>query len=253
MKLALCGKGGCGKSTIASLLAKEFMKKGKTVLVIDTDESNYGLHRQLGVELPQDFTNYFGGKKAVIDKIMQVPRGTDISYFEKKWSLDDIPSEYISQKDGIKLIAIGKIHEAGEGCACPMGVISRQFISNLELNPGDVVITDTEAGIEHFGRNVEKDVDAVLMVVDPSYESLKLSEKVSELSGSLNKPVYYVLNKVDSSNESVMRETIGKSEKIMAAVPSESKISLAGLTGEEIEGEYPEINKLAKFLSENFD
>lgn len=253
MKLALCGKGGCGKSTIASLLAKEFMKKGKTVLVIDTDESNYGLHRQLGVELPQDFTNYFGGKKAVIDKIMQVPRGTDISYFEKKWSLDDIPSEYISQKDGIKLIAIGKIHEAGEGCACPMGVISRQFISNLELNPGEVVITDTEAGIEHFGRNVEKDVDAVLMVVDPSYESLKLSEKVSELSGSLNKPVYYVLNKVDSSNERVMRETIGKSEKIMAAVPAESKISLAGLTGEEIEGEYPEINKLAKFLSENFD
>ena len=61
MKITICGKGGCGKSTITSLLAKALARRGKEVLVIDSDESNYGLHRQLGMELPGDFTGYFGG------------------------------------------------------------------------------------------------------------------------------------------------------------------------------------------------
>ena len=62
MKITVCGKGGCGKSTVTTLLAKELARMGKKVLVVDSDESNFGLHRQLGVELPRDFTEYFGGK-----------------------------------------------------------------------------------------------------------------------------------------------------------------------------------------------
>ena len=65
----MCGKGGCGKSTVATLLAREYQKEGKNVLVIDSDESNYGLHRQLGFDLPEDFTHYFGGKKGDYDVI----------------------------------------------------------------------------------------------------------------------------------------------------------------------------------------
>lgn len=70
MKITICGKGGCGKSTVTSLLAKEFARMGKTVLVVDSDESNFGLHRQLGVELPRDYTEYFGGKDKAFKKMM---------------------------------------------------------------------------------------------------------------------------------------------------------------------------------------
>ena len=66
MKIMLCGKGGCGKSTVTALLAKEFARQGKRVLVIDCDESNYGLHQQLGLELPQDLTNFVGGKQKIM-------------------------------------------------------------------------------------------------------------------------------------------------------------------------------------------
>ncbi|GMN94561.1 P-loop NTPase [Blautia wexlerae] len=67
MKIAVCGKGGCGKSTVTSLLAKALARRGKEILVIDSDESNYGLYRQLGMKLPRDFTDYFGGKQNVLN------------------------------------------------------------------------------------------------------------------------------------------------------------------------------------------
>ncbi len=252
MKLLICGKGGCGKSTVAALLAKSLVKNGNSVLVIDTDESNFGLHRQLGVDLPPDFTDHFGGKKAILDKIMRAePSWDSVSFFEDEWSFADIPQPYISEKDDVKLVAIGKIHEVGEGCACPMAMLVKEFIGNLRLNPGEVVITDTEAGIEHFGRGIEENADAILMVIDPSYESMKLSEKVADLSNSIGKPVYFVLNKVDESNEQFMRETIGDQGSIVAAIPADANLSLTGLKGEEIVIDSAEIEHLREFLMEN--
>lgn len=66
MKIAVCGKGGSGKSTVTTLLAKELAGRNKKVLIIDSDESNYGLSRQMGVDLPLDFTAYFGGKQKAL-------------------------------------------------------------------------------------------------------------------------------------------------------------------------------------------
>ena len=71
MKIAVCGKGGCGKSTVTTLLAKCLAARGKEVLVIDSDESNYGLHRQLGMEVPGDFTGYFGGNEGLPASLLQ--------------------------------------------------------------------------------------------------------------------------------------------------------------------------------------
>ena len=91
MKIAVCGKGGCGKSTVTSLLARACLKKalarrGKEILVIDSDESNYGLHRQLGMKLPRDFTDYFGGKQNVLND-MTLSKFTH-QFFEKTWTID---------------------------------------------------------------------------------------------------------------------------------------------------------------------
>ena len=72
MKITVCGKGGCGKSTVTSLLAKALARRGKETLVIDSDESNYGLYRQLGMKLPRDFTDYFGGKQNVLNDMMSI-------------------------------------------------------------------------------------------------------------------------------------------------------------------------------------
>lgn len=73
MRIAVCGKGGSGKSTISALLAKQMAKK-KNVLVLDIDESNYGLHSQLGLKPPRDLMEYFGGKKGFKEKQREAPK-----------------------------------------------------------------------------------------------------------------------------------------------------------------------------------
>ena len=110
-------KGGCGKSTVSALLAKEFERMGKTVPVADSDESNYGLHRQLGVKLPRDFTEYFGGKEKAFKTMMvgEILDTMKLSAFAKKFysepfTLNEIPEEYISRNNGVMLISSGKIH-----------------------------------------------------------------------------------------------------------------------------------------------
>ena len=72
MKILVCGKGGCGKSTVVALLAQEMALRKNNILVIDSDESNIGLHSRLGMEKPEDFMNYLGGKKLLFEKTKEM-------------------------------------------------------------------------------------------------------------------------------------------------------------------------------------
>ena len=246
MKLMVCGKGGCGKSTISSLLAKAYAAQGNDVLVIDSDESNFGLHKQLGLDLPRNFTDYLGGKANVLGEMMSAMDGSaPANFFWRRWRLSDIPEDYLSQKGRIRLLSAGKIQRAGEGCACAFGETTRQLVENLELSPNEIAIVDMEAGIEHFGRGVDSSADVILMVIDPSFESLKLSRKVEDLSASIGKPIRYILNKVNRGDEEFMLEMVGKPAVIFYA---RTEIAMAGLKGEELSGDYPAIRQLAADL-----
>jgi CO dehydrogenase maturation factor len=252
MKLLICGKGGSGKSTISSLLAKSMASKGLDVLVIDTDESNYGLHRQLGMELPDDFMNFFGGKREMIKRLMKFFKNADvekmesetINIFDQRWGFNDLPEEYLAKKDGIRLLAIGKIHDFGEGCACPMGVLAKTLLNNLNVAEKEVVIVDTDAGVEHFGRGVEHGCDAILAVVDPSYESLKLAGKIDGMAKGIGKKIYFVLNKVDDDNRAMMLESLDQLN-VVGMIPANRDVFRAGLAGEELDLHLPEIESLA--------
>ncbi|MCR4894857.1 MAG: P-loop NTPase [Eubacteriales bacterium] len=256
MKITICGKGGCGKSTVTALLAKELARRGKNVVVVDSDESNYGLHRQLGVELPRDFTEYFGGKDKAFKTMMtgELLGTVKLSAFAKKFfsspfGIDEIPEEYYNEKDGVKLISGGKIRVADEGCACTMNSIVKQFIEHLTLGDDDVALLDMEAGVEHFGRGTDDPVDAVIMIVDPSYESLRLSEKIAGLASSLGKPVYFFLNKLTDETEKTVEATVGKSGRIIGRMKASDAIASKGLKGEELTEARPEIAAFADELT----
>jgi len=239
MKILVCGKGGCGKSTIVTLLAKELATRKNKVLVIDTDESNIGLHSRLGVEKPDDFMNYFGGKKVLFDKTKEM---------SNVWTLDDLPRDYLTEKGNIQLLSMGKIYQFGEGCACPINALSSKFLEILDLRDGEFLIGDTDAGIEHFGRGVEKGVDILLVIVDPSRESILLAKKISDLGRQVDKPVYYILNRIaDQEMKEFLLNSIDKG-KVIAIIPENKEIFTSGLTGNEFNMDVEGIKEIADML-----
>lgn len=223
-------------------------KEGYNVLVVDNDESNFGLHRQLGLELPEDLLNYFGGKKDLVERMKaSFSTGEEVKFFDKRWEIADIPEEYVSKTDNISLMSVGKIHDFGEGCACPMGVLSKHLLKNIDVGSNDIVLVDTEAGIEHFGRGVEEGCDALLMVIDPSYESICLSDKISSLAESAGKDLYYVLNRVEGKTKTVLCEKVPE-DRILATLPVIVSVFKAGLLGEKFQVDVPEVSEICTFL-----
>ena len=188
MKLAVCGKGGSGKSTVTAILANEFQRRGRKVIVVDSDESNSGLHWMLGIETPpQPLMTFVGGKKKVISKMasgFSLEGGESaLSLWQQKIiTMDRIPAAHKAGSGACQLVVTGKIDHTFEGCACPMGVVTREFLKKLAIEDNQVVLVDMEAGVEHFGRGIETSLDAVLAVVEPSLESLNLAAKTQALT-----------------------------------------------------------------------
>jgi len=194
VKISVCGKGGSGKSTIVTLLARAAQKRGLTVLVVDSDESNSGLFRMLGFESPPlSLMELLGGKAALKEK-MRNPAVLQ----QSEITIREIPAPYIQNADGLMLVSIGKVLQSLEGCACPMGVLSREFLKKLRLNKKEIAIVDMEAGVEHFGRGVDEAIDKILIMVEPSFESLATADKIKSLASGMNKKVAAVLNKIPS-------------------------------------------------------
>jgi CO dehydrogenase maturation factor len=230
MKISVCGKGGSGKSTVVALLANEARSKGYRVLVVDADESNSGLFRMFGFDHPPvPLMELVGGKRGLKEKM-----GQPSILSETTILTDQIPEEYLLRKDSLTLVAIGKIMQSLEGCACPMGVLSREFLKKLVLAEDELAIVDMEAGVEHFGRGVDTSIDSVLIVVEPPLESVNVGQKIHELAlGTGIKNVWAVLNNVPSQEIAVRLKTELEERQIevIGCIYSDADIFKASMEG----------------------
>jgi CO dehydrogenase maturation factor len=261
MRIIVCGKGGCGKSTFVTLMALVLRNKGYQVHVLDGDASNIGLYQMLGFEKdPLPLINYFGGKtfKSEEGKVT-CPVDDPTPLNKEKMKLKRIPPKYFATKDNITLFTVGKIKDTYEGCHGPESKVTRDFVL-----PGEqVTLIDIEAGIEHFGRGVAVNSDAVITVVDPNYTSFQIAENVEKLVAEMmegaeklaakmvkkigsdidkakeatknlrTRYAWTVLNKVDSPKmENVMRKKlIERGIEPIGSVHYDSEISNAILEG----------------------
>jgi CO dehydrogenase maturation factor len=239
VKICVCGKGGSGKSTVVALLAVGLRKRGRRVLVLDSDESNAGLYWMLGFAAPPlPLMELAGGRKYVQRALRGGPAEESVDEERPVLARDafrvgDLPGAHVRWADGVGLVSIGKIHQALEGCACPMGVLSREFLKRLQTD-NEVVVVDMEAGVEHFGRGVETSVDDVLVVVEPSLESVHLAERIRELAtGAGAKFAGAVLNKVNGKQvERQLTDALNRRGiPVVSTLPFRQEILLAGLEG----------------------
>ena len=237
MRILVCGKGGSGKSSIVALMATILRDKGYEVLALDGDGSNPGGLSRLMFGLrggPKPLIEFFGGREKVtcpVDDPSPLTRVGDLSSVTKKAiHLDEIPPEYFVRKEGIALLQTGKIESAYEGCDGPMSKVTRDFVTSGE----QVTLIDVEAGVEHFGRGVEKNVDIILTIVDPTFESFLIAERVNKFASQMRiENVWMILNKVESEElESIMMEKLKeKKAKIIGVIPHDSGIARSCLEG----------------------
>jgi len=123
-----------------------------------------------------------------------------------------------------------------------------KFLEILDLGDEEFLIADTDAGIEHFGRGVEKGVDILFVVIDPSRESILLAEKISELGRQVDRPVYYILNRItDQETEELLLNSIDR-EKVIGIIAENKEIFIAGLAGNEFNMDVKGIREIADIL-----
>ena len=155
MKIAVTGKGGVGKTTFASTLARLYAQEGRSVLAADVDpDANLGLALGFPEQELEEIVPISKMRKLVEER-------TEADTFNRMFRLnpkvDDIPDRFARECNGVKLLVLGTVETAGSGCVCPEHVMLKRIISHLVLRSSDVVILDMEAGVEHFGRGTGAD------------------------------------------------------------------------------------------------
>jgi CO dehydrogenase maturation factor len=228
-KIAVCGKGGAGKSTVTTLLAQAFMETGARVIVLDSDDSNHCLGRLLGVEKsPRPMGELFSEQAAEEKDSARVPEG------DKSLYLEDIPREYVANINGISFIMTGKIYDPFQGCSCSLAESARRIVEKLQIREKEVLILDTEAGVESFGRGVERDVDAVLAIVEPSYGSIELAGRIAGMAQGMGiNRIGAVLNKMASTGmiASTANELQKRNVQVAGIVNYSSEIAESSFAG----------------------
>jgi CO dehydrogenase maturation factor len=178
--IAVAGKGGTGKTTLAALLITQLVlqKKGP-VLAIDADpDSNLG--DLLGIQPEQSIGDL---REEVLDAIKKLPAGlTKASYVEA--GLHQI----IEEAEGFDLLTMGR--GEGSGCYCALNNMIRKFSDDLTPSYKWVVM-DNEAGLEHLSRRTTRDIDALLVVVSDNPLSLRSAEKIQAIITDLDNRIHH--------------------------------------------------------------
>ncbi len=241
--IALAGKGGCGKTTLAGMLVRYLVSHSKTpVLAVDAD-CNANLNEVLGLEVGDTLGNAREDMKKG-----DVPSGmTKDIFMEMKLE------EAVAEAQGFDLIVMGQ--PEGAGCYCAANTLLTNFLERLQENYPFIVM-DNEAGMEHISRLTTKNVDVLLIVSDPSRRSLQAAVRINELAKCLNIGVgksYVVINmaKEDPSQKAIQMIEEAKLE-LIGTVPDDDLIyeyDFEGLPTFEI----PEDSKSVKAAFDIFD
>ncbi len=220
MKLAITGKGGVGKTTIAALLAHHYARQGRPVLAIDADPSPC-LSAALG--FPPDLTASLRPIAEMEELIYEgtgAQPGTTGGYFKLNPRVDDLPDRFAAGQGGIKLLQLGAVKAGGSGCICPESALLKTLVTHILLRRNEVVILDMYAGVEHLGRATADSVDAMMAVVEPGARSLATAQQIRRMAADIGiRRVYLVGNKVRGPEDEEYVRAAGDGLPLLGVFP----------------------------------
>ena len=198
-RVVITGKGGAGKTTVTAMLARMLGRKGYKVLAVDEDPQ-MNLPYALGLEAEQS------------DRI--VPLTKNLDYVEEKtgarpgegWGLmlrinpnvSDVVNRFgVEGPDGVSMLIMGTVVQAATGCLCPENALLDAVVKYINLREGEVILMDTQAGVEHFGRALAQGFRQAVIMTDATFNAMQVAFHSAQLANQLGIPyIHLVVNRV---------------------------------------------------------
>ena len=232
--IALAGKGGTGKTTVAAMTTRYLIKHDLgPILAIDADPSS-NLHMVLGLPLEQTVGNI---REDMLDQIQATAGGALYGGLPSgQTKLDFLDYQVhmaLVEGDEVDLIAMGR--PEGPGCYCPANHVLRSVIDRIS-DSYNYVVMDNEAGMEHLSRRTTRDVDMLLVVTDPTQRGVAAAGHIAELRHSLNinvRDAYLIVNRVqDGDLPAPLMEAVSKLDlPLVGVIPADADLAAFDFTG----------------------
>jgi CO dehydrogenase maturation factor len=236
MKIAVAGKGGVGKTTVAGTLARLLGRDGLKILAVDADPS-FTLWSALGI--PEDVAKKIvplTQNETLVAERLKIKGAESYSgFFKLNPRVDDLASKFAVQgPDNVSLLVAGTVDIGGSGCMCPSATLLKTLMRYLVLGTDEAFVMDMDAGIENLGRGTTRGIDALLVVTEPGRRALEILSKIRALAGDIDVGrVFAVGNKIADSADRVMIEEWVEKEglSLLGAIPLDENVKEADRRG----------------------
>ena len=249
MKIAIAGKGGSGKTTIAGILTRLLADGGQDVWAIDADSNpNFGVTLGLGPE------------KVKAAKPMPPSILKEVAVEGGKTAMQlAMPARRVAEdfgtrvSDRVTLLGMHTIEHAGAGCACGGHARVRNLLSGILKEECVVTLVDMEAGLEHLSRGTDRHVDMLLLVTEPYFKALETARRAAELARELGIPrIAAVANKFRSEDDlaAIRAYVANHGLELVGEVPYDEEIQRADLAAEAptLDGDHAAVGAVRKML-----
>ena len=227
MKIAISGKGGVGKTTVAANIARLFASHGYKVYAVDADPDS-SLGTALGISDEQ---------LATVNPVIEMQkviaeRSGGGAFYTLNPEVDDILDEYSIQLDNIHFFRMGGVKQGGSACYCRENTFLHAIVDALLLGKQDMVVLDMGAGIEHLTRGTSKGVDVMLIVTEPSKNSVHTAKVVKQLAIELGiKNIKIIGNKIRGSKDEVFLQSEFSPNELIGMLPFDEEVLEAAMEG----------------------
>jgi CO dehydrogenase maturation factor len=200
----ITGKGGVGKTTLTAILAHLFAQQGFRVLAVDGDpQQNLAVTMGIPTESAAKIVPVSQSIEYLQEKTGAGPGISPGGLLTLNPDVSDVIDRFsIPVAKNLRLLVMGGVSQAGGGCLCPEYTLLAAIFRHMRLLPDEVILLDTPAGMEHFGRAVADGFSCALVVADPSYNALSVAKECSVLARQLGiDDNILVVNRVGSPAE----------------------------------------------------
>ena len=239
-KIAIGGKGGVGKTTVCAVWAQLFAQEKFDVLAIDADP-NTNLASAFGIPYEQNPEPLIKMKQLIAER---TGTGKDAvgAYFKLNPKVSDLPQKHWVEVNGVKLLVLGAITQAGAGCACPEGTFLKALLTHTILQRQEMVLVDLAAGVEFMGRASVQGVDAFVAVVEPGGRSIETANNVAKMARELGiKNVAAIANKITQNTQTDVIKSQLKDAALLGSIPYIRSVQEADLESRPVFNACPEL------------